>query len=239
MIRSHLTGWLLGLVLLAAPTGATEPAVVLFFGDSLTAGYGVAKENGFPARVQVLADSSGCALRVVNAGLAGETTAAGLRRVDWILQKPVDVFVLELGGNDGLRGVPLAETERNLRGIIDRVRAKSPQAQLVLVGVRLPPNLGAEYTEGFAAIFPRLANARHAVLIPDLLQGVAGDRSLMRADGIHPNVAGHRLVAQTVWRQLEPLLCAAPADSAGAAQDFEGRNTGHAAAAEEPDENGQ
>ena len=212
---------------------------MLFFGDSLTAGYGVGKEDGFPARVQAHADSVGCALRVVNAGLAGETTAGGLRRVDWILQEPVAVFVLELGGNDGLRGVPLAETERNLRGIIDRVREKSQQAQLVIVGVRLPPNLGAEYTEGFAAIFPRLANASHAVLIADLLQGVAGDRALMRADGIHPNVAGHRLVAQTVWRQLEPLLCAAPADSTGPAQDLEGRHTGHTTAAEEPDEDGQ
>jgi acyl-CoA thioesterase-1 len=232
--------WILlacGLVAWASPAQEPAPPVVLFFGDSLTAGYGVGKEHGFPARVQAHADSVGCAARIVNAGLAGETTAAGLRRVDWILQKPVDVFLLELGGNDGLNGVPLAETQRNLQCIIDRVRVKSPGAQLVIVGVRLPPNLGPDYTDGFQAIFPRLAAANDVALIPRLLEGVAGDRELMRGDGIHPNEAGHRQVAQTVWRHLSPLLCGEPADSTRPAQNLEGRNTGDTPAAEQPDGN--
>ncbi len=208
---------------------------MLFFGDSLTNGLGVGRDKAFPALVQARADSAGCAARIVNAGLDGETTAAGLRRVDWILQKPVDVFVLELGGNDGLRGVPLAESERNLQGIIDRVRIKAPEARLVVVGVRLPPNLGPDYTEGFQAIFGRLAEANQAVLIPRLLEGVAGDKQFMRGDGIHPNAAGHRRVAVTVWQHLQPLLCAPSSDSTGTAQDLEGRHTGNAAAAKEAD----
>ena len=228
-----------GLVALATQAQEPVPPVVLFFGDSLTAGYGVGKEHGFPARVQVHAESVGCAARIVNAGLAGETTAAGLRRVDWMLQKPVDVFVLELGGNDGLNGVPLAETERNLQGIIDRVRVKSPEAQLVVVGVRLPPNLGPDYTDGFQTIFPRLAAANHAALIPRLLEGVAGDRDLMRGDGIHPNEAGHRQVAETVWRHLAPLLCGEPAGSARPTQHLEGRDAGNTPAAEQADSNGE
>jgi acyl-CoA thioesterase I len=232
VVTGALGGWLLSLVVLAFPVVAAEPAVVMFFGDSLTAGYGVGKENGFPAQVQDHADSVGCAVRVVNAGLAGETSAGGLRRVDWMLQQPVHVFVLELGGNDGLRGVPLAETQRNLQGIIDRVRAKAPQAQVVLVGVRLPPNLGPDYTEAFQALFVRLATANAVPLIPQLLVGVAGNRKLMRNDGIHPNVAGHRLVAQTVWRQLAPLLCDLSPDSASSTQDLEGRHTGDTPAAE-------
>jgi acyl-CoA thioesterase-1 len=219
----------------------SEPPVVLFFGDSLTAGYGVGKAKGFPARVQAIADSAGLPLRVVNAGLPGETTAGGLRRVDWMLQKPVDVFLLELGGNDGLNGVPLAETERNLQGIIDRVRVRAPAAQLVIVGVRLPPNLGADYTEGFQAIFTRLAKTNSATLIPRLLQGVAGNRQLMRADGIHPNEAGHHLVAETVWQKLAPLLTTetSKADSTGATQYFKGRDAGDAATAGQTDGDGE
>ncbi len=233
----------LGVVLLAtlafAAEDATPSPVVLFFGDSLTSGYGVLKENGFPAGVQARADSLGCAARVINAGLAGETTAGGLRRVDWILQRRVDVFVLELGGNDGLRGVPLTETERNLQGIIDRVRKKAPSARLVIAGVRLPPNLGPDYTEGFQAIFGRLAAANGAALIPFLLDGVAGDRALMRDDGIHPNEAGHRRVAATVWKELAPQLCGGPTGSAGSAQDLQGRDIGDATTARQADDDGE
>lgn len=216
-------------------TPASLRPVVLFFGDSLTNGLGVGRERAFPALVQARADSAGCAARMVNAGLDGETTAAGLRRVDWILQRPVQVFVLALGGNDGLRGVPLSETERNLQGIIDRVKAKAPTARMLIAGVRLPPNLGPDYTDGFQAIFPRLAVANDAVLIPRLLEGVAGDEQYMRSDGIHPNEAGHRRVARTVWRQLAPMLCSSPADSAGSAQHLEWRHTGDATAAGQTD----
>ena len=236
-------GPVLGIALLAtlafAADDVTPRPVVLFFGDSLTAGYGVGKENGFPARVQAHADSVGCAALIINAGLAGETTAGGLRRVDWILRRPVDIFVLELGGNDGLRGVPLAETERNLQGIIDRVKKKAPAARLVIVGVRLPPNLGPDYTEGFKAIFGRLAAANGAALIPSLLEGVAGDRALKRNDGIHPNAAGHRRVAATVWKELAPQLCGESAGSAEAAQNLQGRDAGDAAAAGQADDDGE
>ncbi len=238
---SNRTRFLLGATLLAFVAVADESAgsqVVLFFGDSLTSGYGVGKDNAFPALVQAQADSLHCGARIVNAGLAGETTAGGLRRVDWILQQPVDVFVLELGGNDGLRGVPLAETERNLQGIIDRVKKRAPAARLVIAGVRLPPNLGPEYTEGFHAIFKRLAKANGAGLISGLLHGVSGDRQLMNADGLHPNVSGHRHVARTVWLELAPLLCGR-ADSPGAAQDLKGGDSGDATTTEEADDDGE
>jgi acyl-CoA thioesterase-1 len=238
VLRRVLLGATL-LAVVAAADGSAGPQVVLFFGDSLTSGYGVGKDNAFPARVQARADSLQCSARIVNAGLAGETTAGGLRRVDWILQQPVDVFVLELGGNDGLRGVPLAETERNLQGIIDRVGKKAPAARLVIVGVRLPPNLGPDYTEGFHAIFSRLAKANDAGFIPRLLHGVSGDRQLMNRDGLHPNVAGHRRVAQTVWLELAPLLCGSPADSPGAAQDLERGDTGDTTTSEEADDDGE
>lgn len=242
MIRSQVR-WLgvvlLPLVLLVAPTWSDERPTVLFFGDSLTNGLGVGRDNAFPALVQAHADSVGCAAHIINAGLDGETTAAGLRRVDWILQKPVDVFVLELGGNDGLRGVPLAESERNLQGIIERVRVKAPKARLVIAGVRLPPNLGPDYTNGFSAMFARLADSNDAVLIPRLLEGVAGDKQLMRGDGIHPNEAGHQRVAMTVWTALAPILCPAAGDSTGAAQHLEGGDAGDAAAAGQADNNRQ
>lgn len=208
------------LTLLLAAVAASAPSdsarVVLFFGDSLSAGYGLPPEQAFPALVQVRLDSLGRDARVVNAGLPGETSAAGLRRVDWLLRRKVDVFVLELGGNDGLRGLPPAQTEANLRAILQRVRSTYPAAALVVAGVRLPPNLGPDYTTGFAAIFPRVAQACGAILIPSLLEGVGGDPALMQGDGIHPNAAGHRRVAHTVWAALAPLLAPAPADSAAA-----------------------
>ena len=242
--RNTPAAWLLALaalgLVLPASTGAGEEsghALVLFFGDSLTAGYGVEPEQAFPALLQVRLDSLGRDVRIVNAGLSGETTAAGLRRIDWILRRPVDVFVLELGGNDGLRGLPLEQAEHNLQGILGRVKAKCPDAALIVAGVRLPPNLGPVYTDAFEAMFPRLAAANGAVLIPRLLEGVGGDRELMRPDGIHPNAAGHRRVAETVWAQLAPLLPAA--GSAGAAQDLEGRGGEHPPAAEEADGDGE
>lgn len=213
-----------------------EPLRVLFFGDSLTAGYGVGKEKGFPALVQGLADTAGCSTHIINAGLPGETTAAGVRRVSWILRQPVDVFVLQLGGNDGLRGVPLSETERNLRTILDTVRVKDPQARLVVAGVRIPPNLGPDYTTGFQAIFPRVAADYDAVLIPRLLDNVAGNKELMR-DPNHPNEEGHRIVAQTVFAAMRPTLCGD--DSTGAAQDLQRRHSGDAATAGQADQDGQ
>jgi acyl-CoA thioesterase-1 len=189
-------------------SGAAEVKTVLFFGDSLTAGYGLEDPStqAFPALIQKKIDQAGLPWRVVNAGLSGETSAGGLRRVDWILRQPVDVFVLELGGNDGLRGLPPAATEANLQAIIDRVRAKYPAARIVLAGIAAPPNMGPDFTRAFAAVFPALAEKNHVPLIPFLLEGVVGKPGLDQSDGIHPTAQGHAVVAETVWNVLKPQL---------------------------------
>jgi acyl-CoA thioesterase-1 len=181
---------------------------VLFFGDSLTAGYGLEDPStqAFPALIQKKLDDAGLPWRVVNAGLSGETSAGGLRRVDWILRQRVEVFVLELGGNDGLRGLPPETTRANLQAIIDRVREKSPATKIVLAGIAAPPNMGADFTRAFAAIFPELTEKNGVTLIPFLLEGVGGRPELNQPDGMHPNVQGHAIVAETVWKVLQPLL---------------------------------
>ncbi|MBX2910655.1 MAG: arylesterase [Cyclobacteriaceae bacterium] len=182
------------------------PKTILFFGDSITAGYGLSPEDAFPAHVEAMLVKKGMDVKVVNAGLSGETSAGGLSRIDWVLRQPIDVFILELGANDGLRGLPLGQTRANLQAIIDKVKAKNPKVKLVLAGMMVPPNLGEEYTTEFKEIYPRLARKNNASLIPFLLEGVAGDGQLNLADGIHPNVAGHKIVARTVLKTIEPLL---------------------------------
>ena len=189
-----------------ATTPATAAKRLLFFGNSLTAGYGVEPEQAFPALVGDKIDSLKLGYEVVNAGLSGETTAGGRSRVGWILRRPVDVFVLELGGNDGLRGLPLSATRANLQGIIDTVRRRSPGAQIVLAGMQIPPNLGQAYATDFKALYQEIATKNKLVLIPFLLEGVGGDRALNQPDGIHPTPTGHRIVARTVWAVLQPLL---------------------------------
>ena len=188
----------------AAAAGAGKR--LLFFGNSLTAGYGVEPEEAFPALVSEKIDSAGLRYEVVNAGLSGETTAGGLARVNWVLRQPVAVFVLELGANDGLRGLPLAASRRNLQAIIDTVRRRSPGAQIVLAGMQIPPNMGPRYGADFKQMFLDLAAQNKLVLIPFLLAGVGGDPKLNQRDGIHPTPAGHRLVARNVWAVLRPLL---------------------------------
>ena len=180
--------------------------VILFFGDSLTAGYGLDREQAFPALVQARIDSIGWNFEVFNAGLGGETSAGGLRRIDWLLRRPIDVFVLELGANDGLRGIDPKDTHANLQQIVERVKAKNPKVAIVIAGMQMPPNMGVEYTEAFAAIFPALAKENDAALIPFLLEGVADQPALNLPDGNHPNVAGHQIVAETVWTALGPVL---------------------------------
>ena len=189
-----------------AATSATAAKRLLFFGNSLTAGYGVEPEQAFPALIGDKIDSLKLGYEVVNAGLSGETTAGGRSRVGWILRRPVDVFVLELGGNDGLRGLPLSATRANLQGIIDTVRRRSPGAQIVLAGMQIPPNLGQAYATDFKALYQEIATKNKLVLIPFLLEGVGGDRTLNQPDGIHPTPTGHRIVARTVWAVLQPLL---------------------------------
>lgn len=194
---------------LAAPpaSAAAQPGTILFFGDSLTAGHGLddPTTTAFPARIQQKIEAAGLAYRVVNAGLSGETSAGGLRRIDWVLRQPVDVFVLELGANDGLRGLPLPQLRENLQHIFDRVRARNPDVRLVLAGMQMPTSMGP-YASDFRALFAPLASANDATLIPFLLDGVGAVPELNQADGIHPNAAGHARVADTVWRVLQPLL---------------------------------
>jgi acyl-CoA thioesterase-1 len=186
--------------------GGDEVKTIIFFGDSLTAGYGLDPSQAFPALVQEKINARGWKFRAVNAGLSGETTAGGLRRIDWVLQRPIAVFVLELGANDGLRGLPVEEAKKNLQAIIERVRGKYPHVKLVLAGMRAPTNLGKDYTTRFREVFPELASANQAALIPFLLAGVGGVPELNLPDGIHPTPAGHKIVADNVWNVLEPVL---------------------------------
>jgi acyl-CoA thioesterase-1 len=179
---------------------------VLFVGTSLTAGLGLEPEEAYPALIQNKIDSAGLKFRVVNAGVSGETSAAAVRRIDWLLQQPVDVLVLELGANDGLRGQDVVVAKANLQAIIERTRVRYPAARIVVAGMEAPPNLGRRYTEEFRALFTSLARDNGATLIPFLLAGVAGEAELNQADGIHPTAAGARVVADNVWAVLEPLL---------------------------------
>jgi len=180
--------------------------IVLFFGDSMTAGYGVDQDQAFPALVQQRIDSLELNYKVINGGLSGETSASGLNRIDWFLEDKPSIFILELGGNDGLRGIKLTETKKNLQGIIDKVKTKYPSTKIILAGMQIPPNMGQEYTSEFRKIYPELANENDLVLIPFLLEGVGGNPDLNQADGIHPTVEGHQIVSNTVWKYLEPTL---------------------------------
>jgi acyl-CoA thioesterase-1 len=199
---------LLGLAMLGVAHAAPAPRTLLCFGDSLTAGYGLTDPGteAYPARLQETLTAAGLGWRVVNAGLSGETTAGGLRRVDWVLRQPVDVFFLALGGNDALRGIDPAVTRANLAAIIGRVRAKYPQARIVLAGMQAPPTLGPDYAEAFGRIFPEVAREQQASLVPFLLEGVGGEPALNQSDQIHPNPAGHRRLAANVWSVVRPLL---------------------------------
>lgn len=179
---------------------------VFFLGNSLTAGFGVLQEDAFPSLIQEKVDSAGLPWRVVNAGLSGETSAGGLRRIGWYLNEPIDVLVLELGANDMLRGQDLGATEQNLQAIIDTVRAVNPGVEVVIAGMRAPPNLGADYVERFEGMYRELARRNDAALIPFLLEGVAADPALNLDDRIHPNPGGHRIVAENVWAVLEGVL---------------------------------
>jgi len=183
-----------------------DDKVILFFGNSLTAAYGLDTEEGFPNLLQLKMDSLGLEYTVINSGLSGETTSGGRNRLDWVLNQEVDIFVLELGANDGLRGIPLKETRANLQAMIDMVREKNPNTKIVLAGMQIPPNLGKDYTTEFKNIYPELASKNNVALIPFLLEGVAGIPELNLEDGIHPTVEGQKIVAETVWQVLKPIL---------------------------------
>jgi acyl-CoA thioesterase-1 len=194
-------------IVLALTFQASEtPKIILFFGDSLTAGYGLSPEEAFPALIEKKLVKAGKSAKVVNAGLSGETSAGGVSRIDWILKQPVDIFILELGANDGLRGLPIDQTVKNLQAIIDKVKVKNPKVKVVIAGMMVPPNLGPDYTSKFQKIFPDLAKKNSATLIPFLLQDVAGNEKLNLSDGIHPNPEGHKIVADNVLKAISPLM---------------------------------
>ena len=185
----------------------TRPAkTLLILGDSLAAGYGVDPSEGFPALIQKKAEQAGLPFLVVNGGVSGDTTAGGVRRLDWLLRRPVDVLLVELGGNDGLRGLPVEATRSNLTSIITRTRSKYPEVEVVVAGMQMPPNLGEEYTTKFQAIFPEVAREQKAALMPFLLEGVGGVPELNLPDQIHPTAQGHAIIASNLWIVLEPVL---------------------------------
>jgi acyl-CoA thioesterase-1 len=180
---------------------------ILCFGDSITAGYGLDDINdAFPGLLQSKIDSLGLDYVVVNSGLSGETSAGGRSRIKWVLNQKIDVFLLELGANDGLRGVALTETRANLQAIIDVVRAKNPNITIVLAGMELPPNMGQDYTSEFRSIFSDLAKKNDLAFVPFILKGVGGIPELNQSDGIHPNIEGHKIVANNVWEVLETVI---------------------------------
>lgn len=192
----------------AKDTTSKPTKTVLFFGDSLTAGYGLddPATDAYPSVIQKKITQEGFPYKVVNAGNSGETSAGGRSRIDWVLKQKIDVFVLELGANDGLRGIPVAETARNLQAIIDKVKAKYPNAKLIMAGMQIPPSMGVSYAKQFRDIFPKLAVKNDMLLIPFLLEGVGGNAKLNQADGIHPTAEGAKIVAGNVWSILKGVL---------------------------------
>ena len=201
-------GWGMPAVETASGPSATPPAdkILVVLGDSLSAGFGVDPNEAWPARIQEMIREAGLPWKLVNAGLSGDTSAGGLRRLDWILRRPVDALLLELGGNDGLRGLPLGATRTNLQLVIERTRAKYPNVRIVLAGMKMPENLGEAYTRQFESLYRNLAETNKVVLIPFLLDGVGGRPELNLPDQIHPNAEGHRRVATNVWKVLQPVL---------------------------------
>lgn len=198
--------WFLLFALVTPLCAQAERKTLLILGDSLSAGYGIDPEQAYPALLQKKIDAAGLDFTVVNAGVSGNTTADGLQRVDWLLKRKIDVLFLELGGNDGLRGLPVAAAKANLQSIMDRIRQKYPKVKIVIAGMKMPPNMGADYVDAFDDIFPKLATDNHVALVPFLLEGVAQDPNLNLPDGIHPNPEGQKIVADNVWKIVRPIL---------------------------------
>lgn len=185
---------------------ASPRVTVLFFGTSLTAGYGLDPSQAFPVLVGKRAESEGLAITAINAGLSGETSAGALRRIEWVLNRPVDIVVLETGGNDALRALDANALDANLTGIVDKIRKAQPNARILLAVMEAPPNFGARYTQSFREVYADVAKKKGLTLMPFLLDSVAGKPALNQDDGIHPNVAGETIVASNVWRSLKPIV---------------------------------
>jgi len=207
-VRTPAAALLLGLVLALAAAPAHAEPVIVALGDSITSGLGVAADEAYPALLEARLRRDGYAYRVVNAGVSGDTTAGGLRRVDWVLRARPEIVILALGANDGLRGQPPQTTRANLEAIVTRLQTAG--ARVLLAGMRMPPNYGEEFTRQFEAVFPAVARRANVALLPFLLDGVAADPRLNQADGLHPNAAGHRVIADRLWPHLAPLLKKTP-----------------------------
>jgi acyl-CoA thioesterase I len=190
----------------AAPAVKSGVQHILFFGTSLTAGYGLDPTEAYPSLIQNKIDSLKLNYKVINGGLSGETSAAGKSRIDWLLKQPVHIFVLELGANDGLRGLSVKETAANLQAVIDKVKTRYPEAKLVMLGMQMPPNMGVKYTSEFKAVFSSLAEKNKMTYVPFLLEGVGGIATLNQEDGIHPTAEGQKILAENVWLRLRDLL---------------------------------
>jgi acyl-CoA thioesterase I len=190
----------------SVPTAGDSRRTLLFLGTSLTAGLGLDPDSAYPQQIQRKIDAKGLPYQVVNAGVSGETSAGLLRRLDWVLRQPAAVIVVETGANDGLRGLPVSATRATIADVLSRIRREQPTASVLLVQMEAPPNLGQEYTSEFRAMFGELAREHGATLMPFLLEGVAGEPRLNQGDGMHPNNDGERIVADNVWRALQPLL---------------------------------
>jgi acyl-CoA thioesterase-1 len=194
------------LITISVSSQAQSNKTILIFGDSITAGYGLEPQQAFPALIQDKIDSIGLSYEVINGGLSGETSAGGLRRINWVLQRDIDIMILELGGNDGLRGIDLSSTKENLQQIINRAKAKNPDIKIIIAGMQVPPNLGMDYTKEFQDLYPSLAEKNDLTLIPLILDKVGGRDEYMQSDQIHPNIEGHKIVAETIWDVLYPIL---------------------------------
>ncbi|MEE2754476.1 MAG: arylesterase [Candidatus Latescibacterota bacterium] len=203
-----LKRWLVGLCvcLVMTSVNAEERVTVLFLGDSITAGLGIDVKDAFPARIQAKVDSLGWLVTAVNAGLSGETSSGGLRRISWLLKRKIDVMVLELGANDGLRGIDLGLTEKNIKEIITRTKKAYSDCEIIIAGMQMPTNLGPEFTEAFRSLFGKIAEETGSQLIPFLLDGVGGVPELNLPDGKHPTAEGHAILAENVWVILKPIL---------------------------------
>jgi acyl-CoA thioesterase-1 len=206
-LAGKFTVWVLCLQLLRGLSmAAPVPRTILFLGDSITAGYGLDLDQAYPGLIQKKIETKGWNFKVVNAGQSGDTSAGGLTRLDWLLKNRVDILVLELGANDGLRGLSTEQMRKNLQAIIDRTKERYPEAKVVIAGMKVPPNMGGDYGRRFEAAFADLAKKNKALFIPFILEGVGGMQELNLPDGIHPTAKGHEIVANNVWKVLEPLL---------------------------------
>ncbi|MDB6079022.1 MAG: lipolytic protein family [Akkermansiaceae bacterium] len=206
LLFGSATGALLAADPVIANDAVKAPARVIVIGDSITAGYGLDPTEAYPALLQKKADAEGLSATIVNAGVSGDTTAGGLRRINWALGQGADVVILALGGNDGLRGVAPKETEANLAKMVDQAKAKAPAAVIIIAGMQMPPSMGEEYARDFSALFSKVATDKKTELVPFLLAGVGGDPKLNQADRIHPNVEGQKIVADNIWKVLQGVL---------------------------------